>query len=139
MAGTGPTAGLMANASGLSSPLSADAIASSSLVVAAGLSGSGIALPLVSHVEDNVGAGPGAADAHFTVGGGLQRGGGVGDVAGQQGCDAGVANPGPAAPPGGDLAGVGEIEHAAPFVAKGRGDAAAGEGNQGPRTQRPWR
>src|SRR6516162_10071547 len=109
MDGSGPTAGLMANASRLCSPLSADAAASSSLVVAGDLSGSGIAFPLVSHVEDDVGAGLGAADEHLSVAGGFQRGGGIGDVAGQQRRDAGVAHPGPAAPPGGDVAGVGEV------------------------------
>src|SRR6516162_4987142 len=129
MDGSGPTAGLMANASRLCSPLSADAVASSSLVVAGDLSSSGIALPLVSHVEDDVGAGLGAADEHLSVGGGFQRGGGVGDLAGQQGGDAGVADPGPAAPAGGDVAGVGEVEHAVPVAAEGCGDAAAGEGD----------
>src|SRR6516164_709993 len=138
MDGSGPTAGLMANASRLCSPLSADAVASSSLVVAGDLSGSGIALPLVSHVEDDVGAGLGAADEHLSVGGGFQRGRSVGDVAGQQGSDAGVADPGPAAPPSGNVAGVGEVEHAAPFVAEGRGDATAGEGDQRPGIRGPW-
>src|SRR5215467_7567029 len=132
MAGTGPMAGLTANTSGLCSPPSADAVASSSLVVAAGMSGSGIAFPLVSHVEDDVGAGLGAADEHLAVGRGFQRVGDVGDVARQQRGDAGVADAGPATPPGGYVAGVGEVEHAAPVVAEGRGDAAAGEGDQRP-------
>src|SRR5215469_924285 len=136
MAGTGPTAGLMPNTSGLCSPLAADAVASSPLVVAAGMSGSGIAFPLVSHIEDDVGAGVGAADQHLSAAGGFQRGRGVGDVTGQQRRDAGVADAGPATPPGGDVAGVGKVEHAAPVVAEGRGDATAGEGDQWPGTGR---
>src|SRR5215472_5240413 len=103
MAGTGPMAGLMANTSGLCLRLSADAVASSSLVVAGGMSGSRIAFP-VSHIEDNVGAGLGAADQHLCAAGGFERGRGVGDVTRQQGRDAAVADAGPATPPGGDVA-----------------------------------
>jgi hypothetical protein len=86
---------------------------------------------MVLHIEDDVGAGLGAADEHLPIGRGFQRGGGVGDAAGQQRRDAGVADAGPAAPPGGDVAGIGEVEHATPDAER-RGDAAAGEGDLGP-------
>jgi len=59
------------------------------------------------HVQDEVGAGPGAADEHLAVGRRFQRVRGVGDAAGEQGRGAGVADTGPAAPAGRDVAGVG--------------------------------
>src|SRR6266536_3593097 len=69
---------------------------------------------LISHVQHDVRAGLGAADEHLSVGRRFQRVRGVADGAGQQGRGAGVADAGPAAPPGGDVAGVGELEPAAP-------------------------
>src|SRR6202034_4581718 len=92
--------------------------------------------PLSSHIQDNVGAWAGAADEHLAVGRGFQWVRGVGDVTGQQRGDAGVTDAGPAAPPGGHVTGVGEVEHAAPVSAEWRGDAAAGEGDE---RRRPWR
>jgi DNA-binding CsgD family transcriptional regulator len=83
-------------------------------------------------VQHDVAGGLGAADEDLAVGGELERIRGVGDVPGQQRSDAGVADAGAAAPAGGDVAGVGQVEHAAPVVAELRGDAAAGEGNERP-------
>ncbi len=84
------------------------------------------------HVQHDVGGGPGAADEYLAVCGELKRVRGVSDVTGQQRSDAGVADAGPAAPASGDVAGVGEVEHAVPVIPEGRGDAAAGEGNERP-------
>src|ERR1700683_364612 len=82
---------------------------------------------------------PGAADEYLTAGRRFQRVRSVGDVPGQQRRDAGVADARPAAPAAGDVAGVGEGEHAAPAGAEGRGDAAAGEGDERPGSWRAWR
>src|SRR5262245_28276844 len=90
------------------------------------------------HVQDDVGAGQGATDENLPVGWRFQGRGGVGDVAGQQGRDAGMADPGPAAPPGRDIAGVGELEHTALVGAEGRGDAAASEADQWPGSAWIW-
>jgi DNA-binding CsgD family transcriptional regulator len=91
------------------------------------------------HIQHGVAGWTGAADEYLAVGGELKRIRGVGDVPGQQRGHAGVADAGAAAPAGGDVAGVGEVEHAAPVIAEGRGDAAAGEGNERPAAGRARR
>src|SRR6202050_4204842 len=82
---------------------------------------------------------PGAADEYLTAGRRFQRVRSVGDVPGQQRGDAGWADARPAAPAAGDVAGVGEVEHAAPVNAERRGDAAAGEDDQRPGSWRARR
>src|SRR5262249_30852074 len=89
-------------------------------------------LLLALHVQDDGGIRPGAADEHLPVIGGFQRLRRVADITGQQWRGARVAYPGPAAPPGGDVAGVGQVEHAARAVVERGGDARAGEGHQRP-------
>src|SRR5215469_9157645 len=79
----------------------------------------------VLHVEHDGGSRAGAADEHFPVGGRFERIRGVADVAGQQRCDAGVADPGATAPAGGDVAGLGEFEDAALTVGERGGYPAA--------------
>src|SRR6266702_3156258 len=138
MAGSGPMAGVMATGSGWAWGGSAGGALLLPLAGAGGRAGFGMAL-LALHVQDDVGGGLGAADEYLPVSWEFQRVGGVGDVAGEQGRHAGVADAGAAAPAGVDVAGVGEFEHAACAGAKWCGDAAAGEGDLGPGSWRPGR
>src|SRR5882757_8100777 len=80
-------------------------------------------------VEDDVGAGAGAAEERLPGAGQLQRGRGVADVAGEDRRDAGVADAGAARPSGGDVAGVGELEQRAVLAGPPGREAAAGEGD----------
>ena len=67
----------------------------------------------VLHVEDEIGSRLGAAREDLPAGRRLERLGGVTDVAGQQWRCAGVADAGAARPAGGNVAGVGQVQHAA--------------------------
>src|SRR6266508_5613021 len=107
MAGSGPMAGLMAIGSGWEGAASAEA-ACLSWLSATGR-GVCVVMALALHVEDDGGGGLGAADQHLALGGRLERGRAVAHLAGEQRRHAGVADTGPAAPAGGDVAGVGEV------------------------------
>ena len=89
--------------------------------------GQGPALTSLSeglHVGDEIGSRLGAAREDLPAGRRLERLGGA-DVAGQQWRCAGVADTGAAGPAGGNVAGAGQVQHAAVGGAEGHGQTAA--------------
>src|SRR5215471_2613202 len=84
-----------------------------------------------SQVEDQVVAWLRAADQCAAVGGVIDRGGGVADRSGYDGCLAGMAHPGAARPAHRHVAGFGELEQAGVAGVPARVQVAARERDQG--------